>query len=108
MIVLDKTLVVRVSQPEINEYVGASCQLNATILSTNSDIKKIEWLHYFTPDKPIACDLENTDKYETEDQLSLSILSLEPADAGTYFCRASNSEETIDSKHIKLNVKECK
>lgn len=107
-IILDKTLFVVVSPPEVNEYVGASCQLNATIWSTNSDIKKIEWLHFVTPDKPIACDLENTNKYETEDLESLSILSLEPADAGMYICRASTSEETTDSENIKLNVKECK
>ncbi|XP_052078190.1 uncharacterized protein LOC127716130 isoform X4 [Mytilus californianus] len=102
----DKTIFVVVSPVELNEFVGASCQFNATIWSTNSEIKKIEWLHFVTPDKSIPCDLANTEKYDTEDQQSLTILSLEPADTGTYVCRASNSEETIDSEHIKLNVKE--
>lgn len=108
LIIIDKTINVVVSPPELNAFVGASCQFNATIWSTNSEIKKIEWLHLVTPDETIKCDLANTDKYNTDDQPSLSILSLEPADAGTYVCRASNSEETIDSEHIKLNVKECK
>lgn len=107
MTVLDKTISVVVFPQEVNEYVGCSCRFDTSMSSIDGCIRKIEWVH-ITPEKEITCDLENTKKYKTDDPQSLTILSLESEDAGTYLCRVSNFKETVDSEHIKLNVKECK
>lgn len=101
----DKTISVVVYPQDVNKFEGFSCRFNTSMSSIDGCIRKIEWLH-ITPEKEITCDLENTKKYGTDDPQSLTIRSLAPEDAGTYVCRVSNIKETVDSEHIKLNVKD--
>ncbi|XP_071124840.1 uncharacterized protein [Mytilus edulis] len=101
----DKTISVVVYPQDVNQFVGFSCRFNTSMSSIDGCIRKIEWLH-ITPEKEITCDLENTKKYGTDDPQSFTIRSLAPEDAGTYVCRVSNIKETVDSEHIKLNVKD--